>query len=100
EPIVECRLHDGEAVYPINARYWMQDIDVADMYGWVTTDDDGKRSIECVQCQYSDSPGIMMFPVCNYEGTQHSWVTIGDSLRCITPLCNAIQKHKPVRKAK
>lgn len=99
EPIVECRLHDGEAVYPINSRYWMQDIDIAAMYGWVTTDDSGKRSIECAQCQYIDTPGLML-PVCSRTSVHHSWVKIGDTLRCITPLCNVTQKHKSARKAK
>lgn len=99
EPLYECWTHDGEAVYPLQSTYYMTDIDVADMYGWLYQDD-GKTRIGCVQCQHSDSPGILMMPVCNDEGTQHSWVKIGDTLRCITPLCTVTQRHKSTRKAK
>ena len=84
-PLYECGMHEDEAVYPMNVTYYVHHRDIANAYGWVH-EIDGKERVECVQCQNESTPGWVS-PVCYFRDVQHSWARIGNTLRCITPLC-------------
>lgn len=95
-PLYQCRVHDNESVYPMNVSYYVHHRDIANAYGW-EHEVDGRTVIECIQCQHADTPGWVA-PACQYRHVPHSWARIGDTLRCITPLCEQTMKLVKLQK--